>query len=184
MSNGALGPVYPWYLRGVVVHGKGRGGSQLGYPTANIDLDEETVEALKLYNNLVLFGYGCLEPEGGTAAPAEGFGPFPFAMSVGYNPQFENKALTAEVHFLQKFAEDFYDQTIRIAVLGSIRTMAAFKSLEELIATIDKDVEDTKQRLGDPACKAHEKEAFVTPTSEIAPEIMAKAPFLRIGEWD
>lgn len=144
----------PWFLRGKVIHGFGRGGTQLGYPTANIELTQEGIEFVKPYSNQVLWGWGCVEAESvanaeealRNADPAQ-LGPFPFAMSIGNNPQFANAELSAEVYFLHKFPGDFYNCVVRIVTLESIRQQSAFTTLEELIKTIDGDIEFTKSHL-------------------------------------
>lgn len=179
-------PKYPWYLRGVVVHGHGRGGSKLGYPTANVQLDAATVQSLMDYNNLVLFGYGCIEGttpnEGVAVEESQQLGPFPFAMSVGYNPQFQDVALSAEVHFLETFAQDFYDSCIRIVVIGSIRPMYAFQSLDELISTINKDVAKTQEKLMLPEVSAFEKDPFIQPRNRLPPSVLSALPYFKVGK--
>ncbi|CAD2216713.1 riboflavin kinase [Angomonas deanei] len=156
-----------WYLRGKVIHGFGRGGSQLGFPTANIELDDATTAALQKYKNLVIFGWGCVEPSSPPASlsPAE-CGPFPFAMSVGHNPQFKNKDLSAEVYFLHKFKEDFYGSYVRILCLGVLREQSAFTTLEELIQTIEKDCTDTSEQLKKEEFKKLESDPFLHPSKE------------------
>ncbi|KAG5492737.1 hypothetical protein JKF63_01317 [Porcisia hertigi] len=144
----------PWFLRGKVIHGFGRGGTQLGYPTANVELDEPAISFLKSYDNLVLWGWGCVEAaETGTEdastedASSKPLGPFPFVMSIGNNPQFRNVDISAEVHFLHKFSSDFYGRVVRIIAVESIRSQAAFTTLEELIQTIDNDVKYAREHL-------------------------------------
>nr|AGU68201.1 riboflavin kinase [Herpetomonas muscarum] len=188
-------PTYPWYLRGVVVHGHGRGGSQLGYPTANVKLDGPTIDALGTYNNLVLYGYGCIEPEtpgsadgaiagvnGKADTSAQNLGPFPFVMSVGYNPQFKDVALSAEVHFLQTFPEDFYGHVVRIVVVGSIREMYAFKSLQELIDTINNDVVKAEEHMKDGAVNIYAQDDFVQPDAKLPENVRTSLPYMRIGQ--
>lgn len=164
----------PWVMRGKVIHGHGRGGTQLGYPTANIQLNDEAIAFLQPFKNLVLYGWGCVEPPATAKAAtgeeavvespiSDGYGPFPYAMSVGYNPQFKDVALSAEVHFLHKFRHDFYDYHIRILTVGSIREQSAFTTLEELIKTIDSDVEITKQKLATPELERYRSDLFVQP---------------------
>ncbi|ORC92148.1 riboflavin kinase [Trypanosoma theileri] len=139
----------PFFLRGEVVHGKGRGGSQLGFPTANIGLNTHVMEELLPYKDLVLYGWGSVVPLAGKSA-ADGMGPYPVAMSIGYNPHFHEKALTAEVHFLHKFNDDFYGAVVKVAVLGVIRGMQAYKSLEALVEAINEDIRQTKEALQKP----------------------------------
>lgn len=177
----------PFCLRGVIVHGHGRGGSKLGYPTANAKLDSATVAALEPYNNLVLFGWGCLEPNQPDTTPAlkgeapsclsfADCGPHPFVMSVGYNPQFKDVALSAEVHFLYTFPCDFYGHVFRVEVLGAIREMSAFSSLQELIDTINNDVLRANEELAKDSMQAHRKDRFVQPDAVLT-EAERSLPF-------
>ncbi|KAG5466898.1 hypothetical protein LSCM1_01075 [Leishmania martiniquensis] len=160
----------PWFLRGRVIHGFGRGGTQLGYPTANMELSEAAIEFLKPYNNLVLWGWGCIEAaesktgerRPGDASP-ESLGPFPFVMSIGNNPQFKNVDVSAEVHFLHKFDGDFYDRVVRIITLEPIRSQSAFTTLEELIKTIDADVVFAEERLKMPQWASYKHHSIVSP---------------------
>nr|AGU68156.1 riboflavin kinase [Crithidia acanthocephali] len=162
----------PWFLRGKVIHGFGRGGTQLGYPTANMELNDAAVEFLKQFDNQVLWGWGCVEAASAAehadaavraAAPAE-LGPFPFAMSIGNNPQFKNVAISAEVYFLHKFPADFYDCNVRILTLEKIRLQAAFTTLEDLIKTIDGDIHFTNEHLKLPQWVSYEHHKMVSPT--------------------
>ena len=120
-----------WGLRGAVVHGHGRGGSQLGFPTANVALTPAITAALAPMKNGVFAGWACVEPETGVG--------YPMVMSVGFNPHFKDKDLTAEVHFVHKFPEDFYGKCIRVAVLERIREMQKYDSLQALIDDITND---------------------------------------------
>lgn len=162
----------PWFMRGKVIHGFGRGGTQLGYPTANLELTDEAIQFLKPYDNQVLWGWGCVETASVSeyadealrnAAPAE-LGPFPFAMSIGKSPQFKNTEISAEVYFLHEFHADFYDCVVRIIVLEKIRMQSAFTTLEELIKTIDGDIRFTKEHLKLPQWAPYEHHKMVAPT--------------------
>lgn len=148
-----------WAIRGVVVHGHGRGGTQLGFPTANVGLDAATTAALLEFQNWVYYGWGLVEPkEKKSSDPSSSSDPavtaaslVPIVMSVGFNPHFQDKSLTLEAHFLKKFDEDFYDHTVRIVSCGALREQASFKSLEALIEAIKNDcrVADEKLQLGE-----------------------------------
>jgi riboflavin kinase len=163
----------PWFLRGKVIHGFGRGGTQLGYPTANIELTDEAIQFLRPYDNQVLWGWGCIEAASAqqhadeslrTAAPTQ-LGPFPFAMSIGNNPQFKNKAISAEVYFLHNFHADFYDCVVRIITLERIRVQSAFTTLDELIKMIDSDIAFTSQHRKLEQWVAYEHHKMVQPTA-------------------
>jgi len=42
-------------------------------------------------------------------------------MSIGWNPQYDNDARTAEVHILHDYNQDFYAKEMRVVMLGWIR---------------------------------------------------------------
>lgn len=69
-------------------------------------------------------------------------------MSIGYNPYFKNTVRTAEVHVLQQFDEPFYDEEMRLAVLGYVRPEKDYPSLEALIEDIRFDTEVARASLG------------------------------------
>ena len=133
-----------WALRGCVVHGFGRGGSLLGFPTANIALDPPTTRLLLPLDNGVYFGWGCVE---GKDAKEPCLGPYGMVMSLGHNPHFHDKELTVEVHMLHKFDTDFYGSIVRIVVCGYLRQMAAFTTLDALIDMIRHDIDIAKKQL-------------------------------------
>ncbi|EPY28894.1 riboflavin kinase [Strigomonas culicis] len=168
-----LRPLNAWYLRGKVVHGHGRGGTQLGFPTANLELDAATIQSLKKYSNLVLVGWGCVE-----GLPDRKGGPFPFAMSVGKNPHFKDVELTAEVYFIHKFESDFYGAQVRILCLGATREQAAFTTLEDLIKTIEGDVRDAERILALEEYAACANDSFVQPLTVLTDELNV-SPYYR-----
>ena len=137
-----------WGIRGVVVHGHGRGGSMLGFPTANIELNEDTTNRLAAISNAVCFGWAVVEDgevAGASKAAAEGI--LPMVMSVGHNPHFKDKALTVEAHFIHKFSGDFYGATIRVVSCEILRQMGAFTTLEALIKEIQQDCDRATEKL-------------------------------------
>ncbi len=118
-------------VEGTVVHGAGRGGTALGFPTANLDVAE------------------------GTAIPADGVyaGWFyrdslrhPAAISVGTNPTFEGSARTVEAYLLD-FDGDLYGEHVRLDFTARLRGQVAFDGLEPLIKQIETDVADTRRAL-------------------------------------
>lgn len=76
MATGEL----PYYEKGLVVRGFGRGSKKLGIPTANYS--QEVVDNLpESLENGIYFGYGSVA--GGTV--------YPMVMSIGWNPTYQNK---------------------------------------------------------------------------------------------
>ncbi|HWO78002.1 MAG TPA: bifunctional riboflavin kinase/FAD synthetase [Bacillus sp. (in: firmicutes)] len=116
-------------VHGKVVHGKKR-GRQLGFPTANIRLDDETLKppvgvyAVKvLVHNKWYVG----------------------ACNFGYNITFEDGPLEpqAEVYIID-FSGDIYGETIVVEWHKRLRNELKFANLDDLIAQIRQDVEDAK----------------------------------------
>lgn len=137
--------MYPWFMRSTVIHGYGRGSSELQVPTANLKLSDEILAQLSPFYETVLCGWGCIEAPAIGSETSDGAslqvpsGPYPFVMSVSTNPHFKNPKVSVEPHFLHKFEKDFYGAVVRIVVLGKIRDSVAFKSIDDLRAQINDD---------------------------------------------
>jgi len=112
-------------VRGEVVHGDGRGGSELGYPTLNLELGE-----------------GMLAPGDGVYAGAARLGDgrwFAAATSMGTRPQFyEGASRSLEVH-LVGFDGDLYGQFVDLVLIERLRDEARFDSVGDLVAQIALD---------------------------------------------
>ncbi|KAI1287321.1 Riboflavin kinase [Halotydeus destructor] len=146
---------FPYFIKGHVVKGFGRGSKQLGCPTANLESD--IVDTVQLTNG-IYYGFAQLENE----SPDEKERPPVYLMccSLGYNPQFKNTKKSLEVHILNQFPEDFYGAKLRVAICGHIRPEWKFNSLDELIAAINSDIAHTKKVLEE------EKQFSEIPNSE------------------
>ena len=123
----------PHEVRGHVVEGDRR-GRELGYPTANVAVP----------------GRGCLPVDGiyaGTFLAADG-AERAAAISLGRRPTFYEHADTSllEAHVLD-FDGDLYGQAVRVRFVERLRGEAKFDSVEELVAQIERDVEDTRRAL-------------------------------------
>jgi len=140
----------PIELTSNIVHGFGRGGKKLGIPTANLDMTPE-IEA-KLVNLVsgVYYGWAEFMPHSQEENDKENLDynrRLPMVMSIGFNPYFNNKYKTAEAHIMEKFGGDFYDHTLKVKVLGFIRTEADFTKFSHLIEAIHNDVQVAKDIL-------------------------------------
>ena len=80
----------PYNLAGKVVPGKRR-GTELGFPTANIDSDKEPLPPRGVYAVRVLFAGRRLDG----------------VLNIGFNPTFDGEKQTIEVHIFD-FHEDIY----------------------------------------------------------------------------
>jgi riboflavin kinase/FMN adenylyltransferase len=115
----------PFLFEGEVVSGDRR-GRELGMPTANLVPDER----------YVVPGHGVY------AAWAHGH---PAAVNVGVRPMFETgRGLLVEAHLIG-FEGDIYGETLRIAFLERLRGEKRFDSVDELVAQMNRDVEDAKR---------------------------------------
>ena len=120
----------PFDVEGVVVHGDGRGAS-LGYPTANLAVAPALLRPAR----------GIYAGEAYTAA-----GRWPAAISVGTNPTFRSEESPPErvEAFLLDFDGDLYEVPLRLAFRRRLRDERTFDSVDELVAQIARDVEETR----------------------------------------
>jgi riboflavin kinase / FMN adenylyltransferase len=120
-ANGYLG--YEYFLSGTVVKGK-QLGRTLGYPTANIEVEDRNklipadgIYAVKIgYDNAILQGM----------------------LSIGMNPTVNGTSRTIEVNIFN-FDKDIYGKTLMIFFHNRIREELKFDSLEALVEQIDND---------------------------------------------
>ncbi|WP_310594409.1 bifunctional riboflavin kinase/FAD synthetase [Flavobacterium sp.] len=121
LANEYLG--YSYFLSGTVVKGK-QLGRTIGFPTANIELEEE---------------YKLVPKNGVYIVAAEIDGKSVYGMmNIGFNPTVQGKKRTIEVHFFD-FDSDIYDRHIRVAILQRIRSEEKFESVEFLKIQLGKD---------------------------------------------
>ncbi|MCI5221618.1 MAG: bifunctional riboflavin kinase/FAD synthetase [Candidatus Electrothrix sp. AR4] len=127
-----------YHIHGEVQRGKQRGGTEVGFPTANLKLSEEDLCPKKgVYVTQVMYGgkmYGSIS-------------------NIGYNPTFGENELVAETHIFD-FNSDIYGQPIRLNLLRHLRGEVKFNSVAELSAQIRKDIACARQVLAD-AAKEH-----------------------------
>ncbi|KAL3983128.1 Riboflavin kinase family protein [Acanthocheilonema viteae] len=131
--------LYPYYFHGTVVVGFGRGGRKLGCPTAN--MDDNAISRLPPHFPCGVF-YGFANVNHGEV--------YGMVTSIGWNPHFKNEQKTIEVHILHDFEEDFYGAEVRAILVGFLRPMAAFNSLDELKTAINNDVSMARSLLSAP----------------------------------
>lgn len=126
-------------VEGIVVRGAGRGGRELGFPTANLATPPYTaVPGDGIY--ACWFTHrrrGSAEP--GTTRAA--------AVSVGSNPTFSGTERTVEAYVLD-VAADFYGEHVDLDFVRRLRGMVRFDTVEELIDQMRQDVVDTRGILG------------------------------------
>ncbi len=113
-----------YQIRGVVATGRNRGGKLLGFPTANINLQDELCPKTGIYAVTA-------EYENKT---------YPAVANIGYSPTFDDHIFTVEVHILD-FKKDIYNQKLRVNFVERLRDEIRFKSIEALSDQIKKDIE-------------------------------------------
>ena len=139
----------PHAVEGVVVAGDGRGRPLLGIPTANLDI----AAGIAIPADGVYAGHltdagpeGSGGPQGG--APVDWGVARPAAISVGTNPQFGTDR-RVEAHVLD-FDDDLYGHRVSVSFAHHLRGQATFADLDELIAQIKADVDQTRRLLSSP----------------------------------
>lgn len=120
---------YRWFVEGAVIHGEKR-GRQLGYPTANMQLDEAVTLKHGIYAVRVRVDETVL---GGVA-------------NYGRRPQFDHGAPLLEPYIFD-FSGDLYGQTIAVEFVEFLRPEARFDSIDALIAQMDRDQAAARDRL-------------------------------------
>jgi riboflavin kinase/FMN adenylyltransferase len=136
-------------VEGTVVRGDGRGGRELGVPTANLAVAGD----LALPANGVYAGH-LTEDAGAPDQPGHPPGvpqtpPRPAAISVGVNPQFHRTGLRVEAHVLD-FDGDLLGAQVSVSFEHRLRDEAAFPTVEDLVAQIRKDIRHTRRLLRQP----------------------------------
>jgi riboflavin kinase / FMN adenylyltransferase len=120
---------YPWFVSGTVIHGDKR-GRELGFPTANLQLDA----ACGLRHGI----YAVRVAAGGRR--------YDGVASFGRRPMFENGTVLLEV-FLFDFAGDLYGATIDVAFIEWLRDEQVFASAEELVRQMQDDARRAREAL-------------------------------------
>lgn len=122
-----------WEIEGRVEHGDARGRT-IGFPTANIALDEYLRPAAGVY--AVRAGVD----KGGATVWHDGVANF------GRRPTFDKKDMLLEVHLLD-YAGDLYGKHLRVGLVEFLRPERKFDGLEALKAQIVADAEDARRIL-------------------------------------
>ncbi len=119
-------------LSGKVVRGDQR-GRELGYPTANLEWDDQLlVPADGVYA-------GFLNVEGER---------HPAAISVGINPQFSGERQRVEAYVLNRSDLELYGASVDVEFVELIRPQEVFESLDGYLAQIAIDVASIAELLG------------------------------------
>ncbi|MFC0781128.1 bifunctional riboflavin kinase/FAD synthetase [Flavobacterium sp. HJSW_4] len=130
LANEYLG--YSYFLNGTVAKGK-QLGRTIGFPTANIHIEED----YKLIPKIGVYVVKAIVNEETV------FG----MMNIGFNPTVNGEKQTIEVHLFD-FDKDIYDQNIEVSLLHYIREEQKFSSLDALKAQLAQDKIDSLAFIG------------------------------------
>ncbi len=120
-----------YQIRGEVQLGQQRGGKEIGFPTANLNMDhEDLVPKMGVYVCQVI-------------CDGKGYGG---VLNIGVNPTFGEERLVAEAHIFD-FNQDIYGKPIKVNLLRFLRGEEKFPGIKELAAQIAKDVTCAKEIL-------------------------------------
>jgi len=119
-----------YQIRGKVATGRNRGGRLLGFPTANINLQDELSPKTGVYAVTV-------ECQGEQLKGVA---------NIGYSPTFDDHIFTVEVHILD-FDQDIYGEDIRVNFIHRLRAEQKFNGIDELSEQINKDVVQAREIL-------------------------------------
>lgn len=121
LANQFLG--YSYFISGKVIEGK-KIGRTLGFPTANIQINES---------------YKLL-PKNGVYIVFSEINDIPYfgMMNIGNNPTIGENEQSIEVHYFD-MSENIYNKKLKISILEHIRDERKFNSLSDLQAQLEKD---------------------------------------------
>ncbi len=122
----------PYRIRGMVVHGAGR-GAKLGFGTANIDAVDTLLPGPGVYA-----GRGFVNNVR-----------WPAAINIGPNPTFGEAALKVEVHLLGWDDTPLYGQPLEIDFLARLRNIQRFAGVDELTQQLHNDIAAARQTFDD-----------------------------------
>jgi riboflavin kinase/FMN adenylyltransferase len=136
---------YEFFFSGTVVHGD-KLGRKLGYPTANLKIEDEekiipgngiyAVYAEVVNSKLSIMNKNTLP---GMNSPLTiDHSRHKGMMSIGFRPTVDGKKRVIEVNIFD-FDEEIYDQTLKVYVKKYLREEIKFDGLEALVKQIDND---------------------------------------------
>ena len=128
----------PLLLDGEVVKGFGRGSKQLGVPTANVKMTEINIEKTAALIPGVYAAIATLTlPPAGDGGTANNVKKHLCAMSIGWNPVYDNAEKTIEAFLIHDFGgEEFYGAHLALEVVSFVRAEALFSDFDSLILAI------------------------------------------------
>jgi len=131
---------YNFFFSGKVVHGD-KLGRKLGYPTANLKIENEDKI---IPGNGIYAVYSKISNSDSPYTIHQSL--LKGMMSIGFRPTVDGKKRVIEVNLFD-FNEQIYDQTLKVYVKKYLREEIKFNSLDDLVKQIDQDKIDSLQIL-------------------------------------
>lgn len=117
----------PYRIRGMVIHGAGRGAA-IGFPTANIGAIDTLLPGPGVYAGRIHVGSES----------------WPAAINVGPNPTFGEQVLKVEVHAIG-YHGSLYGEAVEVDFLSRLRDIRSFEGVDALRAQLAKDVAEAQR---------------------------------------
>lgn len=116
---------YEFFFSGTVIHGN-KLGRKLGYPTANLKIEDE---------EKIIPGNGIYAVYAALKDPNQRMKGM---MSIGFRPTVDGKTKVVEVNLFD-FDKEIYGETLKVFVKKYLREEVKYDNLEDLIKQIDQD---------------------------------------------
>lgn len=114
---------YAYTIEGLVIHGKNK-GKAIGFPTANILVDNELI----IPRTGVYAGYINVKNQ-----------EYKAIINIGHNPTFNfNDSLSVEVNIIH-FNEDIYGESVTVKFMNRLRDEKKFDTIQQLIEQLNLD---------------------------------------------
>jgi riboflavin kinase/FMN adenylyltransferase len=118
---------FPFSILGRVIRGEGL-GTNLGFPTANLDIDNEIIPPFGVYMVKVKFSNTI----------------FPALCYIGNKPTFgrskrESRKISFEIHLLD-FKGSLYNRILEVEFIKRLRSQKKFSNSQELVQRIKQDI--------------------------------------------
>ncbi len=120
----------PYFIKGRVISGAGRGSKVLDTPTANIATENEIIPKIGVYAVRVVLDGKVYDGVG----------------NIGRNPTFGDNDFSYEVHLFD-FNRDIGEKDIKIYFIERLRDEKVFSSADDLKAQIERDIGVAKEIL-------------------------------------
>lgn len=121
----------PYEISGFIIDGR-KVGRTLGFPTANIKVEDEyVIPKVGVYA-------GTLQVKGKT---------YMSVVNIGYNPTVNHRDDISIESYILDFDQDIYGEVVHQSFVKRLRDEMKFDSVEDLVAEMQKDVKKTRELL-------------------------------------